>query len=210
MNLKKPFRSKRAVPMALAFAIALCCGAHAGKKDGGFVVYSGEHSGPVVFSHVTHGNRAGYPCKACHSSDSGAVLAITMGSIRSGRACGECHNGRTKAPRGGEAASPIENCGSCHMPAIDIVFNLNRMDPVRFSHVRHLSVVPGKKTSSPAGFSCGNCHPLPFDRASGRSWMMEVPHESGGCAGCHKGIKHRGNARPAFAATTRCLTCHRR
>ncbi len=104
------------------------------------------------------------------------------------------------------AASPIEECGDCPMPTSDIVFNLNRMDPVKFSHVKHLSVDPGK-TAKQTGFSCKDCHPNPFARVSKGPIGMEVPHEEGGCTQCHNGQKRNGIT--VFAANTRCLTCHR-
>jgi hypothetical protein len=72
------------------------------------------------------------------------------------------------------------------MPAFDIVITLNRMDPVAFSHIRHLAVDPDKKVSKSGGFSCSNCHPAPFERTSIAPVGMEVPHESGGCARCHR------------------------
>jgi c(7)-type cytochrome triheme protein len=132
-----------------------------------------------------------------------------MEDIRDGKACGSCHSGRTTESRGRHVASPIEDCGNCHMPAADIIFKLNRMDPVKFSHVKHLSVDLGKKVSNPTGFSCADCHPTPFDRLSKESFRMAVPHENGGCARCHNGRKRNGGLPPAFAATTRCLTCHK-
>jgi len=95
------------------------------------------------------------------------------------------------------------------MPADDIVIRLNRMDPVAFSHIRHLTADPGNKSSNPAGFTCNDCHPVPFERVSGGPVGMEVPHESGGCAECHNGNERKDGIRPAFAATTKCLTCHR-
>jgi c(7)-type cytochrome triheme protein len=95
------------------------------------------------------------------------------------------------------------------MPAADIVITLNRMDPVVFSHIRHVGADPKQKISKPAGFSCSHCHPVPFERVSTGSVAMEVPHESGGCAQCHNGRKRRDGMPTAFAANTRCLTCHK-
>jgi c(7)-type cytochrome triheme protein len=193
--------------LALVFLVQLQWSSHATGKDGGFVIYPGPQAGPVVFSHNAHGKgNAGYLCARCHPAGSDNKLHITMESIRQGQACGSCHNGRAKGPRGQQAASSIEECGACHMPAVDIVFKLNRMDPVKFSHLKHLSANPEKKVSHPAGLSCEDCHPVPFDRVSKGSIGMEAPHESNGCAQCHNGRKRNG--RTVFAATTRCLTCH--
>jgi c(7)-type cytochrome triheme protein len=167
----------------------------AATKDGGFVIYPGAQAGPVVFSHSSHGKA----CDTCHPSGAEKTTPVTMENIRNGKDCGSCHNGRQ--------APDIKECGACHMPASDMIFNLNRMDPVRFSHVKHLSADAGRKTTAPLGFSCGDCHSALFNRASRKSFGMEVPHETGACAQCHDGRKHNG--RTVFAATTRCLACHR-
>ena len=116
----------------------------AAEKEGGFVAYPGVPgaTGPVVFSHRAHGLRgAGYACDKCHAS-SNKALNITMDDIRNGQACGSCHDGRTKGPRSQTAAASIQDCSACHMPAADIVITLNRMDPVAFSHIRHLAMDP--------------------------------------------------------------------
>jgi c(7)-type cytochrome triheme protein len=197
----------------LACAIALACllqlqwNSHGAEKDGGFVSYPGLQVGPVLFSHSAHGKAsAGYLCDKCHPTGPNKTLQITMEDIRQGKACGSCHDGRTKGINGRQAFN-IKECGACHMPASDIIFKLNRMDPVRFSHAKHLSANPEKKVFRPTGFSCGDCHPEPFDRVSKEGFEMKAPHEQGGCAQCHNGRKRNGPT--AFAATTRCLTCHK-
>jgi c(7)-type cytochrome triheme protein len=95
------------------------------------------------------------------------------------------------------------------MPTADIIITLNRMDPVAFSHIRHLAVDSRKKTMKEAAFSCRDCHPVPFEQVSKGPIGMEVPHVSGGCAQCHNGKKHKNGLPSAFAANTRCLTCHK-
>jgi c(7)-type cytochrome triheme protein len=198
--------------LALACVVLLQWNASAADKDGGFVAYPNVSGapGPVRFSHRSHGvRRAGYACEKCHTSASAKTLNVTMDDIRQGRACGSCHDGRTKGPRGQMAAASIQDCSACHMPAADIVITLNRMDPVAFSHIRHLAVDPNKKISKSAGFSCSDCHPAPFERVSKGPVGMEVPHESGGCAQCHNGKKRSDGMPSAFAANTRCLTCHK-
>jgi c(7)-type cytochrome triheme protein len=125
------------------------------------------------------------------------------------RACGSCHDGRTKGTRGRLFAASIQNCSACHMPSADIVITLNRMDPAAFSHIRHLGVDPNRRAAKSTGFSCSDCHPALFERASKGPVGMEVPHESGGCAQCHNGQKHSDGMPTAFAANTRCLTCHK-
>jgi c(7)-type cytochrome triheme protein len=200
-------RRQFAPAVLLIFFAQLQATSGTAKNDGGFVIYPGSKPGPVVFSHAAHGKgKAGYLCDKCHSTNSEKALRITMGDIRQGKACGSCHDGRTKGINGKPAANATE-CGACHMPATDVVFNLNRMDPVRFSHVRHLSSDADKKAVKPTGFSCGDCHPAPFDRDAAGSFEMKAPHENSGCVHCHDGLKHNGRA--VFAANTRCLTCHR-
>lgn len=184
----------------------------AAAKDGGFVLYPGVSGsvGPVVFSHRSHGILgAGFACNQCHAPGLPQAIAVTMDGIRQGEACGSCHNGKTKGPRSPQAAASINDCSACHMPAADIVITLNRMDPVAFSHVRHLGADTLKKISKPAGFSCGDCHPAFFERIAKGPVGMKVPHETGGCASCHNGQKFSEGNPPAFPATTRCLTCHK-
>ncbi len=216
--------------MALAYAVSLQCtgdtakkdpeiaaypsvpGGHMAKKDPGIVAYPSAPGGPgpIVFSHLTHGARgSGYACRDCHTAASGKASTVTMEAIRHGQACGACHDGKTKGPRDRRTAAPIKDCSACHMPATDIVIILKRMDPVRFSHLRHLGIDTSKKVSKPVGFSCGDCHPTLFERAAGGPLGMEVPHVSGACAECHNGQKRRDGLPSAFAANMRCLTCHK-
>jgi c(7)-type cytochrome triheme protein len=185
---------------------------NAAEKDGGFVVYPGVSGspGPVVFSHREHGIRkAGYACVGCHTSASSKTLNVTMDAIRQGLVCGSCHDGKIKGPRSQFAASAVQNCSDCHMPAADIAIILNRMDPAVFSHIRHLAPDMKKKAAYPSWFSCSDCHPEPFERAIKGLIGMEVPHESGGCANCHNGQRRSDGMPTAFAANTRCLTCHK-
>jgi c(7)-type cytochrome triheme protein len=191
--------------IAPALFLQLQWNIYAANNDGGFVTYpAGTQVGPAAFSHRTHEN-AGYSCDKCHATGLGKMPRHTMDAIRQGKACGKCHNSRTKSATGRQASS-IEECSSCHMPAADIVFKLNRMDPVKFSHVKHLAVDPGKKLSKQTGLSCVDCHPTPFDRVSQGPIGMEAPHEEGGCTLCHNGRKRE--EKTIFAANTRCLTCH--
>jgi c(7)-type cytochrome triheme protein len=201
-----------ALSLVLAFACLLQWNGCAAEKDSGMVVYPGgaRTAGPVAFSHRSHGTRgAGYACDKCHTSASSKALMVTMEDIRQGKACGTCHDGRTRGLQGKAAAASIQDCDACHMPDADIVITLNRMDPVVFSHARHLSVDSKKKVSIPSGFSCSDCHPIPFERVSKGPIGMEVPHESGGCAQCHTGKKRSDGMPAAFAANTRCLNCHK-
>ena len=182
------------------------------EKDGGNVAYPNKSGipGPALFSHLTHSARgAGYSCDSCHADASTRKLTLTMNEIIQGKACGACHDGKTKGPRTQQAAFPVQGCAFCHMPATDIVVKLNRMDPVAFSHIRHLGVDSKEKNFSPIGFSCNHCHPEPFERSAKASYGMEVPHETGACVKCHNGQKRKDGLPAAFAANTRCLTCHK-
>jgi c(7)-type cytochrome triheme protein len=182
----------------------------AADKDGGFIAYPVNSPGPVLFSHATHGAKgAGYACKQCHA-DKTMVLLVTMNEISQGRACGACHDGRTIGPRRKTAAEAINNCKVCHMPVVEVIITMNRMDPVAFSHLKHLAVNSSNKTVRYMGLSCDDCHPALFPRSAASPVGMEVPHINGdGCAKCHDGKKRKGGAPIAFSANTRCLTCHR-
>lgn len=205
-------RLRKASEAAVLMACSMCLlPVGYGAKDGGHIVYpsAAGSPGPAVFSHRVHGEgRAGYECGTCHPSAT-PKPAGAVDKIHRKQVCGTCHDGKSKGPRGLSPAVPIQDCAACHMPDADIVIELNRMDPVAFSHIRHLASDTRVKVSKPVGFSCGDCHPALFERASKGLIGMEVPHESGGCAECHNG-KERSDGLPgAFAADTRCLKCHK-
>lgn len=181
--------------------------AGAAEKDGGCIAYPDAPGapGPVLFSHMSHG----FSCDKCHLDAPMRELKATMDAVNQGKSCGSCHDGKSRGSRAPGAAPPVQDCAACHMPSADIVIRLNRMDPVAFSHVRHLGLESGRKDSKPVCFSCNHCHPEPFERASKASYGMEVPHESGACAKCHNGKRRKDGLPSAFAANTRCLTCHK-
>ena len=112
MELKKICRT--GLGALFVYAVLLQWNGRAAEKDGGFVAYpsvSGA-TGPVLFSHRTHGLRgAGYACDKCHAS-SNKALNVTMDDIRNGQACGSCHNGRIKGPRSQTAAASIQDCAA--------------------------------------------------------------------------------------------------
>lgn len=203
-------KALQATALIVCFMCLLPVGYGAG--DGGHIVYPVREGspGPAVFSHRVHaGGKAGYECGICHASATAKTGGAAMDTVHRNQVCGTCHDGRSKRPRGQLPAAPIRNCAACHMPDTDIVIKLNRMDPVAFSHIRHLASDTRVKVSRPAGFSCGDCHPALFERASTGQIGMELPHVSGGCAECHNG-KDRADGMPtAFRADTRCLTCHK-
>jgi c(7)-type cytochrome triheme protein len=205
-------RIRPALVLAFAFFVWFQWSGNAAMKDAGIVAYPNAPGapGPVMFSHLSHGiKRTGYSCENCHPAGSDKSLVVTMNDIRQGRVCGECHDGRTIGPRNKHVAAAIKDCQACHMPAHDVVIKLNRMDPVTFSHIRHLAVDPDKRVFIRAGFSCADCHATLFERASEGRLGMEVPHEKGACAQCHNGKKRSDGIAVAFPANTRCLTCHK-
>lgn len=210
--MKSGRRSFAGLAALFAFMLLLHAEGHAAEKDGGLVSYpaTSGRAGPVLFSHRVHGQRgAGYACLQCHRSPSGGTMHVTMDAIRAGQACGACHDGRTSGPQRKAAAASVQDCAACHMPLRDSILPMNRMDPVAFSHVRHLNGSRNGNTSGREGLSCSDCHPALFDRTAKGPIGMEVPHESGGCAECHNG-KQRSDGMPvAFPANTRCLTCHK-
>ncbi|HSW40686.1 MAG TPA: cytochrome c3 family protein [Acidobacteriota bacterium] len=184
-------------------------GGKANERAAGFVVYPGAGSpGPVVFSHVSHGDEgAGYSCDRCHGAAATAADVAGEDTFHGGN-CGECHDGRSMSPRL-KSAPAIANCKRCHMPKEDTVITMSRMDPVPFSHARHLGVNPSEKTIRPSGFTCNDCHPGLFGQETRERIRMESPHNTGdSCSSCHDGKQRESGIPPAFAATTRCLTCH--
>jgi c(7)-type cytochrome triheme protein len=195
----------------LAFGVLPDRSGFAAGRDGGFIAFpAAGNAGPVLFSHRAHSDRkGGFSCVRCHVPASAGAMPVTMDEIRKGRECGACHDGKTGLTDGHGAASSIQNCGACHMPAGDIIIALNRMDPVAFSHARHMGVDSKTKVYLSNGFSCSSCHPALFERVAKGPIGMEVPHENGGCAQCHNGKKRTDGMPAAFAADTRCLTCHR-
>ena len=199
MKLTKIFRT--GLGLAITCVVLLQWNSCAAEKDGGVVAYPNMSGtpGPALFSHLSHGARgAGFSCDKCHVDASTRKLTVTMDEINQGKACGACHDGKTKGPRAQRAASPVQDCTACHMPSADIVIKLNRMDPVAFSHIRHLGVDSEKKVSKPIGFSCIHCHPEPFERASKASYGMEVPHESGACVKMPQWAKTQGRIAVGF------------
>ncbi len=207
--IKRICRMGAMAALVLAFCVLA---ADASKRDGGNVLYpvASGGTGPALFSHKVHGpDGAGYKCKSCHASDAGGSLGVAMSLLHKSESCGACHNGQTTGPRRRRAAHPVSECATCHMPGEDVAIRLNRMDAALFSHERHVRVGARDESSKPAGFSCGDCHPGPFEKGAGGLPRMELPHERGGCAICHNGKKRKDGLPAAFAATTRCMACHK-
>lgn len=191
------------IPLAVVFA------APRKKPGAGHILFTGGDRGPVVFSHRRHGKgHAGYACAACHPRMEQKQGGVTMDAIRGGGACGACHDGKTRAPKGGGVAFAITECGGCHMPGEDLRIPLKHMGDLIFPHSRHTGAPGGGKAVVGAGLSCGDCHPGLFARDAGALLSMPVPHTSGACATCHNGKTRSPAGRVAAPATGGCSKCH--
>jgi c(7)-type cytochrome triheme protein len=84
------------------------------EDDGGDIVFKNTKSfAPVVFSHKNH-KSAGVGCGDCHDAlfkkkqgSTDVDNALTMKSLRKGKFCGSCHDGK-------QAFSASKNCKQCH------------------------------------------------------------------------------------------------
>ncbi len=199
------------VSTVLIMALLLQGSGYAQTGGGKTVVYppSPGSPGPTVFSHRLHGpGGAGYACGRCHEGEQNRIAAAS-GPVRGKSFCSGCHDGLTTGPGKQSPASPMQDCASCHAPEADIEIRLNRMDPVLFSHGKHMGVDAPGTTEEPSGFSCGDCHPGPFPKGAGGRIEMDLPHAEGGCARCHNGRSRNDGLPTAFPADIRCLTCHK-
>ena len=105
LSKEKDFQMKLGAHLWIALAVLLPVALQAAAlkgPNGGHIVYaSGKDAGTVVFSHRRHGKaQTGYKCAACHPAIPEKRGTVTMAANNEGKACGTCHNGRTKAPRG--------------------------------------------------------------------------------------------------------------
>ena len=183
----------------------------ANKVGGGYLVYPGAKQGPVVFSHLAHINGAGFKCGDCHPAMKMKRGNVTMDDINAGKACGQCHNGKTVGPKSGGTAFAATECTGCHMPDKDLVFPAAKgPGKVTFAHSMHTGAVDGDKIVENAGFACGECHPKVFKAKEGEPLGMVVPHKTGACATCHDGQKTSPSGMVAKTALGNCMMCHKR
>ena len=94
----------------------------ADEKHGGDIVFEVKKNkqklGHSMFSHQAHLD-AGQTCKDCHNNkvfkEERKLHAnkFTMKDVIQGKACGACHNGRTKV-KGKTVFAPRKNCTRCH------------------------------------------------------------------------------------------------
>lgn len=92
------------------------------EKHGGEIVFEVKKNkqklGHSMFSHQDHLD-AGHTCKDCHNNkvfkEERKLHAnkFTMKDVIQGKACGACHNGRTKV-KGKTVFAPRKNCSRCH------------------------------------------------------------------------------------------------
>ena len=196
--------------VALGAITALWAAESANKVGDGYIVYPADgKQGAVVFSHLAHGEEgAGFKCEACHPAIEKKKGTIKMADLYAGKACSQCHNGEAKGPKSGQAAFKVmESCNGCHMPDKHVAIKPKGQSPgnVAFSHSLHTGTA-GKEEG---GYSCGNCHPKPFEAKAGAPIGMPSPHAKGGCATCHDGKAASPSGAVAMKATANCMKCHK-
>ncbi|NLC59142.1 MAG: hypothetical protein GX774_20085 [Armatimonadetes bacterium] len=221
------------IALAVLLPVALQAAALKGPNGGHIVYASGKDAGTVVFSHRRHGEaQTGYKCAACHPAIPEKRGTVTMAANNEGKACGTCHNGRTKAPRGEAVAFAVSECKGCHAPTAELRIGLKHMGDVVFPHSAHIeSAAPPKAAATPglgwgcgtigkptkadaaqgqegAGLSCGDCHPRLFAKDTEALFNMMMPHTNGGCATCHDGKTRSPAGKVAPQATIGCSKCH--
>lgn len=155
-----------------------------------------------MFSHKSHVVTAALSCDSCHPNlferKRGAAKAkgdYNMAALEEGKYCGACHNGKTAFNTTGP-----ETCKVCHGSDMKqpetIVFN-RPVKGVLFTHKDHVDM----------GLNCASCHDKAFEMRQGAAeenpskFTMQAMY-----AGKYCGVCHNGNI--AFAANTRCTTCH--
>jgi c(7)-type cytochrome triheme protein len=149
------------------------------------------------FEHRPHTDVAGLECKACH----GEIFAMqrgvaqktgkfTMASLADGMFCGACHDGK-------RAFASDTKCAACHKIPDDPIVWTKPVKAVVFFHETH-----GEKSD----LKCVSCHDGTFPMQVGvaeksSNFTMKSIYEGRYCGACHDGDT-------AFAANTRCNTCH--
>jgi c(7)-type cytochrome triheme protein len=78
----------------------------------------------------------------------------------------------------------------------DITFDLQKADPVRFSHDYHLKV---------RGLKCAACHFSKFSEGAGYKMKREAITKQDFCEHCHNGMKSFD-----VSSTKNCIRCHRK
>lgn len=171
------------------------------------VLHGSKAAGAVAFSHRSHVSR-GANCSTCHpvAFPMNATSRMEMKSMRRGKQCGACHNGR-------EAFTVSADCGLCHStsdrkkgttssppktsstPAdYKVPLGDGSLGAVTFSHAKHLTHTSGR---------CADCHKDIFPMRRPENGAMAMAKISGGqqCSACHDGKR-------AFAVDGDCTRCH--
>jgi Class III cytochrome C family. len=165
-------------------------------------LYGAMGSGKHMFSHQFHVETTGLKCIRCHpilfERKMGAAKAdgdYNMASLNEGKYCGDCHNGETAF----NTTAP-ETCRKCHGSDMQqpekVVFN-RPVKGVLFNHKNHTDL----------GLDCASCHDKEFEMRKGAAeekyttFNMRALYSGKYCGVCH-------NANIAFAANTRCTSCH--
>lgn len=150
------------------------------------------------FSHKVHTADIGLECSACHGEIfamqrgvASATHRFNMAAMAEGKFCGACHDGDT-------AFATDSNCSACHEPPEKLIVWTVPVKAVVFDHNKH---------TNEYGLDCESCHNSAFVMKRGvaekspDSFTMEAIYNGQYCGVCHDGDT-------AFAANTRCNTCH--
>jgi c(7)-type cytochrome triheme protein len=183
------------------------------------IVYS-HAVGPdsaVHFSHDSHVALAGNRCLGCHPAPFRMLKPSRRTShaeMRSGGACGSCHDGKQAF-----GVTDLSACQTCHtgsrtptLAAADSAENgarsipRRKLPPAVTFHRGESS--PGlvtfrHETHAKAAAECATCHPKLFAMKASGGRPGGAMHESGACGGCHDGT-HAFGVEDAEA----CQHCH--
>ncbi|QQG66042.1 c(7)-type cytochrome triheme domain-containing protein [Desulfobulbus oligotrophicus] len=155
-----------------------------------------------MFSHNSHVVTAGISCESCHPSlferKRGAGKAkgdYNHTSFDAGKYCGACHDGDAAFSTTGQQSCKVCHGSDMQQPEI-IVFN-RPVKGVVFDHKGHVDM----------GLNCASCHDKEFEmRIGAAEETAHKFHMQAMYRGQYCGVCHNGNI--AFAANTRCTTCH--
>jgi c(7)-type cytochrome triheme protein len=148
------------------------------------IVYQDEQVGKIIYPHSAHITQ--FTCYECHPKRFKAEKGMnraTMRDMAKGESCGGCHDGST-------AFSVKGDCDICHVGAVDIIFKLNDIGEIKFSHGVHVEI-----------YNCKACHPDIFKAERGANKTTMEDMENGeSCGDCHDGA--------AAFSVANCVYCH--
>jgi len=106
----------RRVLKLVAAVLLVTAAAQAQQVGGGTITLKATpKAGPVTFSHESHVAGADIKCRACHTKlfiNQAKHVRETMATMKKGRSCGACHDGKTAFDMTDRTA-----CVGCHTPA---------------------------------------------------------------------------------------------